>query len=162
MSRLAFIERAASWYLSRWSTTRAHLRKLLMKRVQKRVLPEEHAAAIAEVEAVLDRCERAGLVDDAAYAESKVARMIARGVSAPVIRARLAAKGLTRIAMPDDAAFTSCCAYVLRRRLGPLRDDAAAHREKDLARIGRAGFSYEIARRVLAMDPDEIRSVTAR
>ena len=162
MPNLAFIERAASWYLSRWSTTRVHLRKLLMKRVQKRLPPEDHAAAALEVEAVLDRCERVGLVNDAAYAEAKVERMIARGVSGPLIRARLAAKGIANVALPEDAAFTSCCAHVLRRRLGPLRDDAAAHREKDLARIGRAGFSWDVARRVMALDPDEIRSVTTR
>ncbi|MCH8002677.1 MAG: RecX family transcriptional regulator, partial [Proteobacteria bacterium] len=42
-------------------------------------------------------------------------------------------------------------AYARRRRLGPYRSPQAraAMREKDLAALGRRGFGYELARRVI-------------
>lgn len=46
---------------------------------------------------------------------------------------------------------------VRRRRLGPLRPraDRAEHRERDLAVLGRAGFSFEVARKVILVESDE-------
>jgi len=60
------------------------------------------------------------------------------------------ALGLLREAMaePDLAA---ALAFARRRRLGPYRASAArgAHRTRDLAALGRQGFAYALARRVI-------------
>ena len=49
-------------------------------------------------------------------------------------------------------------AFARRRRLGPFRTAGRAeHRDKDLAALGRVGFSYQMAKRVVdAEDPDNI------
>ena len=53
--------------------------------------------------------------------------------------------------------------YARRRGLGPFR---AQHREadpaKELAKLGRAGFSYADARALLEMDPDEALDLACR
>lgn len=48
--------------------------------------------------------------------------------------------------------LAAACALVRRRRLGPYRPAGtrAAHRQKDLAALARAGFSLDMARKVLA------------
>ena len=47
-----------------------------------------------------------------------------------------------------------------KRRLGASRRDPNAHRERDLGRLARAGFSYDVARRVLDLpDRDAIEAV---
>ncbi len=59
---------------------------------------------------------------------------------------------------PDDpdVELMAARAYVRRRRLGLHRpkDERTLRRQRDLAALGRAGFSYEIARRALDEDPD--------
>lgn len=51
-------------------------------------------------------------------------------------------------------------ALARRRRLGPFRRTGREeHREKDMAALGRAGFGYQIARKVVdAEDPDAIQT----
>jgi regulatory protein len=55
------------------------------------------------------------------------------------------------MAEPDLAAALT---FARRRRLGPYRSAAnrVEHRERDLAALGRQGFPYEVARRVIEAD----------
>jgi regulatory protein len=59
-----------------------------------------------------------------------------------------------------DPTWAAVCAFVRRRRLGPCRPDPtqrAAERERDLAKLARAGYSYDIARKVLDLaGPEEL------
>jgi len=60
-----------------------------------------------------------------------------------------------RATSEDDLA--AAIAFARRRRIGPFRLDAArdASRERDLAALGRAGFGYELARRVIEAESVE-------
>jgi regulatory protein len=59
----------------------------------------------------------------------------------------------------EAVAFQAAVNLARRRRLGPFRPahERAAMRQKDLAALARAGFSYAIARRLLAAEgPEEV------
>jgi len=121
---------------------------------------ESSEAASEAIERVLVRLQRHGALDDRAYAAGLVRRLRARGGSARAIAARLSAKGV-----PDEVArealrpeteqadeLVAACRYARRRRLGAFRasdTQRAERRERDLAALGRAGFGYGIARRVI-------------
>ncbi|MHA1114431.1 MAG: regulatory protein RecX, partial [Alphaproteobacteria bacterium] len=51
----------------------------------------------------------------------------------------------------EAADLAAAIAYARRRRLGPWRVAAARaeRRERDLAALARAGFNYDLARRVV-------------
>jgi len=104
--------------------------------------------------------------------QDNVATLRRRGTSSRGVSAKLAAKGVPREvvesamqaerdALPDGEAEAieaqAAHAYAKRRRLGPHRrpDIRAAHRDRDLAALARAGFSYGLARRVVDAEPDE-------
>ncbi len=110
-------------------------------------------------------------MNDAAYAEARVRRLVRRGVSVGAVRQHLAARGVGSALVADglealraecaDPARSAACAYVRRRRLGPFRTDPeerARLRDKDLAALGRAGFSYAIAREVLGSTVEEVEA----
>ena len=86
--------------------------------------------------------------------------MSAKGVGRDLIAAALTSTAIT--ATGDDATLKAALAYARRRRLGPFgtqTGDAAAKRKqlsKDLAALGRAGFSYDVAKRVMSAPPDEV------
>ena len=79
-----------------------------------------------------------------------------RGTSGRFIRHRLALKGVPKddieaaletlaeeVVDPDRRA---AIAYARRRRIGPWRqDDRDQYRDRDLAALGRQGFSFDIA-----------------
>lgn len=162
----ASLENAALHYLARFATTAAHLRGVLMRRVERSA--RHHGTDSAEgeklVDALIERYARSGLLDDAAYAGARAATLRRSGASARGIRAKLMQKGLdpeqidaaVRAADEDteNGEIAAALALARRRRIGPFRPAGgrAEAREKDLAALARAGFSYDVARRVVEGD----------
>lgn len=165
----ASLERAALHYLQRFATSSENLRRVLMRRVERaaRAGMAEREAAAALVDDLIARYRRAGLLDDAVYADAKARSLHRRGLPLRAIAARLAEKGVeddaTAAAIANlrrelpDADLAAAVAHARRRRIGPYRpaEDRAAHRERDLASLARAGFPYEVAARVLAAESPE-------
>jgi regulatory protein len=157
------LERAALAYLERFASSAESLRRVLMRRVDRSVRfhGTDRAEGAAWVEALVERYRRTGLVDDRLYAEAATRSLRRRGGSARMVRMKLAAKGvdpdtvdaaLQAAAEGDaDSELKAAHAYARRRRLGPF-GPAAGRRERrlrDLAALARAGFSYDIARKVV-------------
>jgi regulatory protein len=160
----------AKYYLQRYSTTAAHLRSVLLRRVDKSLKAEgtktTRSEMVAWVDDLVARLVTAGAVNDRLFADGLTARLRRLGKGPGVIRARLQAKGISAdviktmledtatTADGQDAAFVAALAYARRRRLGPFRvgpTDRDTAR-KDLGALARAGFSLDIARQVLAHD----------
>ena len=170
----SYLENAALYYLERFSSSSGNLRRVLMRKVARSV--RAHGTDPAEgaglVEAIITRYLQSGLLDDAAYAAQKAASLRRRGTSRYGIRGKLAVKGVdaaligTTLERLDDEQgagdLSAACALIRRRRLGPYRpkEAQAAHQRKDLATLARAGFSLDVARRVLAAaDADAVEAL---
>jgi regulatory protein len=163
------LENAALFYLGRFASSSENLRRVLMRRVERsaRVHGTDRDEGRAAVDRIVARFEASGLVDDGAYAAGRAAALHRRGVSRRLIRARLMEKGVspetieTALAgLAETAGDTDLAAaanLARRRRLGPYRPPAARAdwREKDLAALARAGFSYDIARRIVEAETPE-------
>jgi regulatory protein len=123
------------------------------------------------VGALVERYRARGLLDDRTYAEGRARSLLRQGRPRAAIARRLAAKGVGSEAInkalgslsdeSPDPDLAAAIAYARRRRLGPWRlKDRAEHRERDLAALGRAGFSYELARKVVAAEtPEELETM---
>ena len=161
----ASLERSALAYLERFAASAESLRRVLARKVDRSARAHEDvdpAQGAAWIEALIERYRRSGLLDDHAYAEARTASLRRQGRSARAIADRLAMKGVEREVIDQAMEPTRTPAVELaaavrlvrRRRLGPLRHqaDRAEHRERDLAVLGRAGFSFEIARILVESD----------
>jgi len=163
----AYLERAALHYLERYASSVDGLRRVLLRRLDKaareeRCDPEE---ARPWVEEVVARFAAAGLVNDRSFAEGRAASLRRRGESARRIALKLREKGidgdLIEAVMDEEdgndaeaAELAAACRFARRRRLGPARPAAEREerRDRDLAALARAGFSLDVARRVLDLD----------
>ncbi len=157
------LRNSALHYLDRYATSSAHLRRLLLNKVARsaRAHGTDAEAGAAAVEALIAEFLGTGVLDDARYAEDRALVLFRRGASARAIRSALLAKGvasefiepaLERLgAETAEPELAAALAYARRRRLGPYRSPQAraAMREKDLAVLGRRGFGYGLARRVI-------------
>ena len=155
-------------YLGRYASASENLRRVLMRRIAKARMEDPAAAPDAEtwIDVLIERFESAGVLDDAVYAEAQIQTLHRRGASTKGIRHRLSAKGVGTAII--DAALnslgnsdmTAACHYARRRRLGPWRrKDRAAKRDRDLAALGRQGFSYQIASTVIDSPDVEILEI---
>ena len=170
----SYLENAALHYLERFSSSSANLKRVLMRKVMRAAAAGDGDIAAGErlVDALIARYVAAGLVDDKAYAAQRAASLQRQGNSRFAIRGKLALKGVERgliesalAELDGDGAqgeIAAAAALVRRRRLGPFRP-AATRKEawrKDLAALARAGFSLDVARRVLrAVDPDALEAL---
>lgn len=164
------LKRQAFHHLERWPTTRANLRRVLRRKVA-RAVPHhvfEVEEAHAWIEAVLDDLERIGVLNDTRWALDKARSGIRKGQSPRQVRANLRAKGIAPElveqaldAVEGDTELRAAVTYARKRRLGPFAPPGRSpeQRTKDLARLARRGFSYDVARRVLdAEDPEALTS----
>ncbi len=150
----------ATYHLERFSTTAARLRQVLMRRIDRsiRVHGGDRDEMVAWVDELILQLTASGALDDARYAAAKAANLRRRGKAPARIRAALRAKG---VSAAEDAALGAALAYAKRRKLGPFRPkerlpgerrERLARLQKDLAAMVRAGFAYDIARRVFATE----------
>ncbi|MEJ8476890.1 regulatory protein RecX [Roseibium algae] len=160
------LTRSAVHYLQRYATSAENLRRVLNRKVMRAAQFHERSPSDFDemIETVVTKCKRSGMVDDAKYAEIKVASQRRRGQSQRHIEAKLRAKGVpasvvvTAIEAQETSDFDAALVLARKRKIGPwrikgLRED---HRDKDLAILCRAGFSFDVARRIISGDIDDL------
>lgn len=162
----AYLERAAVHYLQRYTAPSEHLRRVLRRRIRKSVA--HHGGEASEHEAALDlvveRLQRAGLLDDARWTHARVGELHRRGNSIRAIRSKLYVKGAPSelveealAALEGDADLQAARAYARRRRLGAWcldEDERRERRHRHLAALARQGFSFGVALAALKGEPD--------
>ncbi|MDP6485284.1 MAG: RecX family transcriptional regulator [Alphaproteobacteria bacterium] len=185
-----YLESAALYYMERFSSSVANLRRVMIAKVERsaRFHGTDRGEGAAQVEDIIARFLRTGLLDDGVYATAKAASLHRRGSSSRAIRAKLMAKGvggsiidkaLVALEGEDpDPEFSAAITFSRRRRIGPFRrhpgPGAAPEnhekdhkedqqlREKELAALGRAGFCFDIARRIVDAQSEESLSPDGR
>ncbi len=174
----AGLHEAALRHLSRFATTEAGLVRVLDRRVQRwaRLAEAEGqgpdtAPLRAFVREVARALVQSGVIDDAAFAAARAARLSRAGRSRRATAAHLAAKGIggevAGAALPPaEAELPASLVYARKRRIGPFRpapdpDDERPDtrlpetRLRDLGALARAGFPREVAEQALAMNRDD-------
>jgi regulatory protein len=162
-----YLENAALHYLKRYAATVSQLERVLVRRVDRslRVHGGERTEALGWVKALVEKLLRNGLINDSAYAGMKAQSLRASGRSARVIAQKLRMKGVPAELVQQKVAEASAelseeeaaRIWARKKRLGPFRRDAEArreHRQKDMAALARAGFSFGVARKVIDAAPE--------
>jgi len=165
-----YLENAALYYLQRYATSAGNLKRILLRKVKRSCA--FHQTAVEDFTPLVDdlvtRYINVGLVDDKSFAQAKVTSLRRQGHSGRSIIARLQVKGLTTSQIEaalrnvddehEDAEITAARAYARRKKLGPYRKKQITDPkdlQKEMASMGRAGFSYDVARRALAFSGEE-------
>lgn len=166
-----YLHNAGLYYLQRFSASKAHFKSVLMRKVKRSCAAhpdQDPEACRAMVDALAERFEDSGLLNDTLYARALADSLRRRGRSRKAIIAKLSERGLRadqiEAALSEieaesgkDAAqseMEAALRFARRKRIGPFRggqNDADLAR-KDMGALARAGFSYDIARKVLNSD----------
>ncbi|HYX01265.1 MAG TPA: RecX family transcriptional regulator [Reyranella sp.] len=167
-----YLQNAATFYLERYPSTAHGLRRVLQRRVAKARLAEAPVIDNVEqaIDAIVNKFVVAGVLDDKAFAQTKARALHRRGTSERLTRQKLKLAGVDGetleqalagldhelVSNRSEREWQAALALARRRRLGPFRParDRADHRVRDLAALARAGFDYDLARKVI--DSEEI------
>ena len=168
-----YLQNAAAFYLERYPSTAEGLRRVLKRRVAKAKMAE--APIVVDVQRVIDgivaKFVAAGVIDDKAFAQTKARALHRRGTSSRQTRQRLKLAGIDDETLdqaiagldqeldtdPRQREWQAAVALARRRRLGPFRQkDRKENRNRDLAAMARAGFDYDLARKVIDGEESDI------
>lgn len=176
----ADLRNAALRYLARFASTEANLMQVLLRKIKRALGAEGGEERLAEARAMALRvaaaCVRSGLVDDRAYAAARARRLSAEGKPLARIARDLAGKGVGRedvgaalAALRDETGadrnpdVTAAVALARRRRLGPYQNRGDRRdpvlRRRAFGVFARAGFSHDMARRIL--DAEDVAALDA-
>ena len=161
------LEKSAIHYLERYAASADGLRRVLMRKVERAVREglADRAQGTEDVAAVVAKLVANRLLDDARFAEGRAASLARRGLPRGRIAQRLKVVGvdaedieraLGSLEEAGENDLKAAVVFARRKRLGPFADPARreAARMKHLAAMARAGFSGELARRIIdAADP---------
>lgn len=159
----------ALYHLERFATSAENLRRVLYRRTLKaaRHHDTDMEQARAWIDEVVNGLVRSAAIDDSRYADGKTLTMLRRGQSPRKIRAYLASKGVSGETINaalahateevGDPDLEAAQAYAIRRRLGPYRTKELSPeaKQKELAALGRAGFRYDIARKIVEAESED-------
>lgn len=160
---------AALNHLARYAATEASLARVLSRKIDRwgrlqadEAEPEQVAAAVrfakSVIPSVIARLKSANVLNDAAFAASRVRRLTREGKSRRFALAHLASKGVEpgtagAVLVEDpERELAAACAFLRRRRAGPFGD---APELKTLSAMARAGFAQNTARQAIRMGREE-------
>lgn len=141
------LKNIALYYLDRFDASSEKLKSVLMRRVQKAVMAGDEVSPEAHgwIDEIVQDMQRLGYVNDHRFCENKVRQYLNAGKSNRYIMSKLCEAGIDSDVicsfLPDDE-LEQAQIFVRKKRLG-------GDYQKDLAKLARAGFSYDIAQKVL-------------
>lgn len=158
------LKNIALYYLKRFESSVANLRSVLQRRVNDYAYQNkefDRGEAYQWIEDILADFQRYGYLNDSRYAEVKVKDYMSAGKSVRYIKGKMREKGIDEeilSALLEDQEydeFEAALKLAKKKHIGPFRTDEEArfeNRQKDMGTLVRAGFSYDVVRRVVGYE----------
>lgn len=147
------LENITLYYLERFDASSDKVRQMLKRRIQKQKMlniPVDKNINIW-IENVIQKMQNLGYINDERYAENVIRRLSQSGKSMRFIQQKLATEGISS-ALVDN--YLSPEDELIRAKTFTRKKHLGKDYQKDLAKMARAGFSYEIAQQVLKGEED--------
>ena len=144
------------YYLSKYSSSKKNLEYILKKKIR-RISDEKKIRfqLYKEIKIIIDKLEQLKLINDTIYAESKINALLNQVKSKNYIKQYLIRKGVSSELADEQISLfyeknqnlekENALKFAKKRNLINDKKDY----EKKLAKMARAGFSYEISKEIL-------------
>ena len=146
----------AIYYLSKYSSSKKNLEYILKKKIR-RISDEKKIRfqLYKEIKIIINKLEQLKLINDTIYAESKIHALLNQVKSKNYIKQYLIRKGVSQELADEQISLfyeknqnlekENALKFAKKRNLINDKKDY----EKKLAKMARAGFSYEISKEIL-------------
>ncbi len=150
------IQKYAVDYLSKYDSSKKNLSDVIKRKIFRlNISGQEKRKLINHIDRVLSNLEKNNLLNDQRYCNSKIASLSIRGKSRSFIFNYLLKKGIDKFEIQDNLnlfennnnnwELNSAKIFAKKKNIIKSKDSY----EKKLAKIARAGFSYEICKKIL-------------
>ncbi len=144
-------------YLSKYDSSKNNLENVLKRKILRlNIKNYEKGKLINKIESIIIKLEKNKFIDDNRYSATKILSLSNSGKSKNFIFNYLIKKGVNKTQIQnnlnlmqqdnDDWEFASAKIFVKKKKLLEKNESY----EKKLAKMARAGFSYDICKRILS------------
>ena len=142
-------------YLSKYSSSKANLEKILKNKIRKSNIEKKDKFILYNsIQEIIIKLEKNNFINDFNYASSKIKNFIFQGKSRIYIKSYLFQKGVEAEIISkvlhefdnENSEWEIECAKILVRKKR-LKFDKE-NKSKSLSKMARAGFIYEISRKI--------------
>lgn len=162
----SYLHNAGLYYLERFSASKKHFKSVMMRKVKRSCLEhkdQNYEECSLMVDQLADKFEKLELLNDEVYTRGVVTSLRRRGVSRSMIINKMRSKGidadqtkqvLNKIDFENhdndsDPELEAALKLARKKRIGPYFLGEEQNIKKSLGILARAGFSYDIAKKVL-------------
>jgi len=155
-------------YLEKYSPSKQQLKIYLYKKLVKKKQKIENKREIFNlIDTVINGLVEQNFLSDRYYSDAKSKAFLRKGYSLNKIRYSLIKKGIDEKYIKSSISkirenesnpdFFSALKICKRRRIGPCREESnrPLFYKKDISILARAGFSYELSKKVLEIPKEE-------
>lgn len=162
----ARLKNIALYYLERFESSSQNLRAVLRRRVEKYAYENsefDKPEAYGWVDLIVEDFVRLNYINDERYANLQTGSYIRAGKSSRYIKNKLREKGIDEevvekiIDESEYNPFESAQKLAIKKKLGkynPDEEKRAQNKQKDFAKMMRAGFEYSIVAKILGIDEE--------
>ena len=169
----SYLHNSGLYYLERFAASKKHFKFVMKRKCRRSCMHHENQdydICADMVDALADKFEKSGLLDDDLYTNGLVTSLRRKGLSRSAIINKMRVKGIetdrTMDALnkldndnnenSDDAEKKAALRLARKKKIGPYFIGEEQNIKKSLGIFARAGFSYQIAQTILNIDIDEI------
>ncbi|MCB1562082.1 MAG: regulatory protein RecX [Alphaproteobacteria bacterium] len=169
----SYLHNAGLYYLQRFSASSGHFREVMLRKIKRSChahTDQDFEACVTLLDALILRFQETGLLNDEDYARMMVRSLRQRGHSRRLILLRLGAKGLPQDLIQEQLVYLdhdecedqgeaerqAALVFARKKRFGPYAADPDQNREKAMASMARAGFSYDTIQHVLSIKTEDL------
>lgn len=169
----SYLHNSGLYYLERFASSKANFIDVMMRKVKKSCyvhVDQDFDVCAEMVLKTAEKFETLELLNDEVYARGKVrslrlagksqryivGHLKQKGVSASLVQKHLTLYDEEHSAASEDSEWQALNVFARKKRIGPYRGTKETTAEKELGRLARAGFSYELSRRLLDETLEEL------
>ena len=161
MNNVNLLKKYAVTYVSKYESTKKNLEKVLKNKIIriKDIKKNEKFVLYKSIFKIIEELESKQIISDKRYTDTKILSLASQGKSKNFITSYLLHKGIEKNLINNtfkdfelhnpDWEFESAKIFVRKKILG-LKIEK--NKEKNLAKMSRAGFDYNISKKMLGLD----------
>lgn len=161
-------------YLQRFTASSMHFKTVMKRKIDRSCrhhVDQDREECLELLDKTADKFQELGLLDDQAYLKGMITSFRRRGLSSRQIDAKLRQKGYdgdriksaVRLHDLDEydteykGDFFAALTFARKKKIGPYDTNGKYEFDKALGVMGRAGYSFETAQRIIKMPQDELK-----
>ena len=161
MNNVNLLKKYAVTYVSKYESTKKNLEKVLINKIVriKDIKKNEKLMLYISIFKIIEELESKQIISDKRYTDTKILSLASQGKSKNFITSYLLHKGIEKNLINNtfkefeldnpDWEFESAKIFVRKKILG-LKIEK--NKEKNLAKMSRAGFNYDLSKKMLGLD----------